>query len=189
MSNNFDENEAGGMAARMGQNASEEDVKNVEQNMDKMNRGPLAAVWDKVVTLWDAFKDPKTPASLKAIIIGGLIYMVCPVDLISDFIPILGLTDDAGVIAMVFRQFMKLGAVALVATSVIKLYKLTKAELEKERLKRKMSKLIVKNLEKGEENYKVKVGLYDEEDNEKEELVFEAEEIGFGIREGLTIHA
>lgn len=189
MSNNFDENEAGGMAARMGKNASEEDVKNVEQNMDKMNRGPLAEVWDKVVTLWNAFNDPKTPASLKAIIIGGLIYMVCPVDLISDFIPFLGLTDDAGVIAIVFRQFMKLGAVALVATSVIKLYKLKRDDLEKELLKSKLKKLIVKNIEKGEENYKVKVGLFDEEDNEKEERVFEAEKIGFGIREGLTIHA
>ena len=108
MSYDFDEHEAQKMAEKYGRNASEADVENVQKNMDKMNRGPLAKIWDKVVTLWEAFKSPDTPASLKALIIGGLIYMVSPIDLIPDVIPVLGLTDDAGIIGLVFNQFMKL---------------------------------------------------------------------------------
>lgn len=103
----YDEQEAQDMAANYGRNASEADIENVQKNMDKMNRGPLAKVWDKVITLWEAFKSPDTPTVQKAMIIGGLIYMVSPIDLIPDVIPILGLTDDVGVIGMVFNQFMK----------------------------------------------------------------------------------
>lgn len=108
MGRNFDEAEASGMASAMGANATDDDIQNVADKMDSMNRGPLAAVWDKVVKLWEAFKSPSTPAYVKTIIIGGLIYMVSPIDLIPDFIPIAGLVDDVGVIGLVFNQFIRL---------------------------------------------------------------------------------
>lgn len=40
-------------------------------------------------------------------ILGALIYFVTPLDLIPDFIPLLGLVDDATVILWVFRSFAK----------------------------------------------------------------------------------
>ena len=122
MKKDFDEEEAAGMAAKMGANATEADIQNVAEKMDSMNKGPLAKVWDKVVQLWDAFKSPDTPKSLKAIIIGGLIYMVSPIDLIPDFIPVAGLLDDAGVIGIVFSQFIRLAgslAVGAVIATII----------------------------------------------------------------------
>ena len=106
----YDELEAQEMAERYGREASEEDIENVRSNMNKMNRGPLAKIWDKVCVLWDAFNSPDTPLSVKALIIGGLIYMVSPIDLIPDFIPIIGLADDAGVLAMIYNQFKQLAA-------------------------------------------------------------------------------
>ena len=109
---NYDEAAAADMAARMGKNATEADIENVANKMDSMNRGPLAKVWDKVTQLWKAFKSPETPASMKAIIIGGLIYMVSPIDLIPDAIPVVGLLDDVGVIGLVFSQFLCLTSAA-----------------------------------------------------------------------------
>lgn len=193
MSYDYDEQEAQDMAEKYGRNASEEDIENVQENMDKMNRGPLAKIWDKVVTLWEAFKSPNTPKHLKAIIIGGLIYMVSPIDLIPDFIPFFGLTDDVGVIGLVFSQFMRLTAnaaiVAAVANAVIKLYRLRIKEIQQELLKRELNSAIVKNLEKGEEAYFANVGLFDEEGTEVADVTYETEEIDDDIYEGMTIYA
>ncbi|WP_210468464.1 YkvA family protein [Sporosarcina sp. 6E9] len=44
-------------------------------------------------------KDPRVPNSSKMIIVGALGYLIFPVDLIPDFIPVVGLADDATVIA------------------------------------------------------------------------------------------
>ncbi len=44
----YNEAEASDMAEKWGKNATEDDIKNVEEKMDSMNRGPLAKVWDKV---------------------------------------------------------------------------------------------------------------------------------------------
>lgn len=193
MSYDYDEQKAQEMAEKYGKEASEEDVENVQANMSKMNRGPLAKIWDKVTTLWDAFKSPNTPASLKAMIIGGLIYMVSPIDLIPDFIPIFGLTDDVGVIGLVFSQFMRLTANATigaaVVASIIKLYHLGVAEIQKELLRKKLRYGIIKNLKQGEDKWYAKVGLYDSEDNEVCEESFESDEIDDDIYEGMEIYA
>ena len=136
MKKDFDEEEAAGMAAKMGANATEADIQNVADKMDSMNKGPLAKVWDKVIQLWDAFKSPDTPKSLKAIIIGGLIYMVSPVDLIPDFIPVAGLLDDAGVIGIVFSQFVRLaGSIAIGAAIATVIDKAAIIKRAKEELK------------------------------------------------------
>jgi len=113
----FDQNkeqqqDAINMAMKFGENATEEDVENVSKKMDKMKKGALAKVWDKVQELWAAFKSPETPLSTKSIIIGSLIYMVTPIDIIPDIIPGLGLLDDAFIIGLVFTQVMKLNKTA-----------------------------------------------------------------------------
>ncbi|MBE1554318.1 YkvA family protein [Sporosarcina limicola] len=49
--------------------------------------------------LFYAAKSPAVPKSSKMIIVGALSYLIFPVDLIPDFIPIVGLADDSAVIA------------------------------------------------------------------------------------------
>lgn len=44
-------------------------------------------------------KSPAVPKSSKMIIVGALSYLIFPIDLIPDFIPVVGLADDAAVIA------------------------------------------------------------------------------------------
>lgn len=48
--------------------------------------------------------DPKTPLKAKAILMGALAYFIMPVDMIPDFIALLGFTDDAVVLFMALRQ-------------------------------------------------------------------------------------
>lgn len=48
----------------------------------------------KAFLLFYTLLSPKTPATYKALIYGGLGYFICPIDLIPDFIPFAGFTDD-----------------------------------------------------------------------------------------------
>ncbi|WDR01473.1 YkvA family protein [Devosia algicola] len=54
----------------------------------------------EVVTLYHAFRDPLTPLYLKFSMIGVLVYLLSPIDLVPDFIPVLGWIDDALLVPM-----------------------------------------------------------------------------------------
>lgn len=47
------------------------------------------------VTLWFAYKDPRTPWAVKGLCVFVVAYALSPIDLIPDFIPVLGYVDDA----------------------------------------------------------------------------------------------
>lgn len=51
------------------------------------------------VALYYCMLDSRTPLFAKATITGALLYFLAPLDGIADFLPILGFTDDASVIA------------------------------------------------------------------------------------------
>jgi uncharacterized membrane protein YkvA (DUF1232 family) len=47
------------------------------------------------VTLWFAYRDSKTPLGVKLLCVFVVAYALSPIDLIPDFIPVLGYLDDA----------------------------------------------------------------------------------------------
>ncbi|WP_058962263.1 YkvA family protein [Type-E symbiont of Plautia stali] len=53
-----------------------------------------------VLTLWFACRDPRTPWWFKLLAFGIVAYALSPVDLIPDFIPIIGLLDDAIIVPL-----------------------------------------------------------------------------------------
>ena len=62
----------------------------------------------EVVALWFVCKDERTPRLAKALAIFTVGYALSPIDLIPDFIPVLGFVDDAiilpGLIWLVVRM-------------------------------------------------------------------------------------
>jgi uncharacterized membrane protein YkvA (DUF1232 family) len=54
---------------------------------------------EDVLSAWYCARDPQTPARVRYILMMALGYVVLPVDAIPDFLPLLGFTDDAAVIA------------------------------------------------------------------------------------------
>jgi len=48
----------------------------------------------EVVTLWFCTRHPRTPFIAKALAMGLVVYAFSPIDLIPDFIPVLGYLDD-----------------------------------------------------------------------------------------------
>ncbi len=78
-----------------------------EKFWDKvMKYGKLAGettVYYSLLLFYTA-KSPEVPKSSKMIIVGALSYLIFPVDLIPDFIPVVGLADDASiVVAAVYK--------------------------------------------------------------------------------------
>lgn len=52
---------------------------------------------------WGVLRDPRAPKSAKLLTLLALLYVISPVDAVSDFIPVLGWLDD-GVLACVLLQ-------------------------------------------------------------------------------------
>ena len=56
-------------------------------------------VIEKALTLYETMKDEDTPVWAKATIISALGYFISPVDAIPDIIPVVGFSDDLGMLA------------------------------------------------------------------------------------------
>ena len=59
----------------------------------------LRAVLQVPLSLWYTARDPATPRGVTLAALAALVYLIIPFDLISDLLPLLGLTDDALVLA------------------------------------------------------------------------------------------
>ncbi len=57
--------------------------------------------------LWRAFLHPRTPLHLKAAMVGVVIYLISPVDLLPDFFMIVGWIDDVLLVTFAINWIMK----------------------------------------------------------------------------------
>lgn len=97
---------------RIGASFRPSDVDMVDDNLDSMNKGPVSSIWDKVEFLWNRFRTESTPAE-KALIIGALLYLIMPLDILPDVLPGLGLIDDVFAILFVFNKITGIGKASL----------------------------------------------------------------------------
>ncbi len=74
---------------------------------------------EDVLASYYCVADPATPRRVKFILAAALAYFVLPTDAIADFLPLLGFTDDAAVLA---------GAIASVAGSITDQHRLKARE-------------------------------------------------------------
>ena len=61
-----------------------------------------------VVSLYMALKDSRTPLLAKVIAVGVVTYALSPIDLIPDFIPVLGYLDDLLIVPLGIAMAVKL---------------------------------------------------------------------------------
>ena len=94
-------------ANELGELAGEKDIQELDSKLPAMKKGVIAKIWDKVLFLWEQAKSPAVPLRLKVVIVGALLYLVLPLDVVSDAIPGLGLLDDMTVILAVVREVSK----------------------------------------------------------------------------------
>lgn len=63
---------------------------------------------EKIALLLSAMRDKRTPWYAKAIVILTLAYIISPIDIIPDFIPVIGLLDEIILIPVAYSVVMKL---------------------------------------------------------------------------------
>jgi uncharacterized membrane protein YkvA (DUF1232 family) len=56
--------------------------------------------------VWGLVRDPRTPLPLKGLLAAGLAYVVMPLDLVPDAVPIIGQADDVTVLLLVLDLFI-----------------------------------------------------------------------------------
>ena len=78
-----------------------------------MNRWSAARAWARtikrdVVALWYAARDPRVPWYAKVVAACVVAYALSPIDLIPDFIPVLGYLDDLVIVPLGIIAAVKL---------------------------------------------------------------------------------
>ena len=89
-----------------GRSCSEDDIRRINDGLESKKKGPIAAIWDKVMSIWDYLRENHSTV-YKAMIIGALLYLIAPVDVIPDMIPVIGLIDDAFAIGAVYNAIFR----------------------------------------------------------------------------------
>src|SRR3954463_13580811 len=64
--------------------------------------------------LLELLRDPRVPLRSKALIAGAAAYIASPIDLIPDFIPVIGRIDEPAVLVFAFDYFLESVPQALV---------------------------------------------------------------------------
>lgn len=84
---------------------SNSDGGSLRHNFWRQLRGVFAQIpfaEDLLAAYYCAF-DRNTPLAVKATLLGAIAYFVLPIDAIPDYIPIIGYTDDAAVLAVAIK--------------------------------------------------------------------------------------
>ncbi|MBL8515885.1 MAG: DUF1232 domain-containing protein [Betaproteobacteria bacterium] len=71
-------------------------------------RGRAKLIKRDVLTLWFAMRHPATPLAPKLLAAFTAAYALSPIDLIPDFIPVLGLLDDVILVPLMVAATVKL---------------------------------------------------------------------------------
>lgn len=73
-----------------------------------LRRANTARLATHLLALWKLFKHPDTPRGVKLLAVALIAYAVSPIDLIPDFIPILGLLDELVLLPLGIALVVKL---------------------------------------------------------------------------------
>jgi uncharacterized membrane protein YkvA (DUF1232 family) len=65
-------------------------------------------IWEQVRLVWLLLRDDEVPVYLKLLPLAAVLYVLFPLDLISDFVPIFGQLDDVTAILVGAKMFIEM---------------------------------------------------------------------------------
>jgi uncharacterized membrane protein YkvA (DUF1232 family) len=67
----------------------------------------LRLLWSRGQLAWRLLRDPRTPLLPKLILGATVLYVLSPLDIVPDVVPVLGQLDDVAALALGFELFFK----------------------------------------------------------------------------------
>ena len=104
MNNSFFEKTAKGIDS--GNFASKREY--VENALNGLNHGKLGQVWDQVEKMRRFIWNKNVPFYQKVLPLAALLYLVTPIDLVPDVMPVVGYLDDIAVLLWTYSQLSSL---------------------------------------------------------------------------------
>ncbi len=86
-----------------------------EETLKEKGPGFWREVWQQTRLVFRLIRDPEVPLYLKIVPFIGLVYVVMPIDLISDFVPVMGQLDDITALIVGAKIFIELAPPHVVA--------------------------------------------------------------------------
>ena len=71
----------------------------------------------EILTVFNTVRHPDTPAKAKWVALAALVYLVSPIDLLPDVLPLMGWVDELIVIPLLVQQALRLTPQAIVEAS------------------------------------------------------------------------
>ena len=72
------------------------------------------AIPDVIALCRGLMRDPRVPTGSKLLLGGALVWVLSPIDLVPEFIPVLGPLDDVVVVGLVLRHLIKRAGIEVV---------------------------------------------------------------------------
>ena len=79
------------------------------------NPGFLREVWQQIRLVYYLLRDPDVPFYLKFLPFRSIIYLLWPIDLVTDIVPVMGQLDDMAILLAGFKVFIELAPPAVTA--------------------------------------------------------------------------
>lgn len=89
--------------------------KNKSATDNLKNTGFLSELWRQVRLVFYLLKDREVPIYLKVLPVIGILYTLFPIDIITDFVPVLGQLDDLTILLIGAKVFIEMAPPQVVA--------------------------------------------------------------------------
>lgn len=93
--------------------ANKESKKSVTDQMK--DPGFLGELWQQIRLVYYLLRDREVPIYLKVLPFVGILYAIFPIDLITDFVPVLGQLDDLTILIIGAKIFIEMAPAQVVA--------------------------------------------------------------------------